>query len=358
MKPTKILYAVLDMGLGHASRSLPIIRKFIDFGCDVSIASKGRALSFLKSELPDLRFYEAPGYDIEYANNQFLIAKLLQQLPKIFRRIKQENDFCQKIANSFSPNIIMSDHCYGMYHEKIPSYFITHQVFFAIPFDLPFISGIVSLFNLNAHKNFEKVFIPDFPNEQGGLLSGKLSVIPKNSTRYKHVGILSSLNKVPANETIDVFISISGPEPQRTHFEDIALSQVEEIPGKKVVILGKSESEIKITDKENLAIFTHLSRAQVQQYVNKSQLIISRPGYSTIMELVELGKQALFVPTPGQTEQAYLSRRMQNAGWFYSVAQNRIELKNDVEQARSYPGLHRPFETEKAVESIMEEVLD
>jgi uncharacterized protein (TIGR00661 family) len=356
MKRPKILYAVLDMGLGHASRSLPIIRKFVDLGCQVSIASKGRALSFLKSELPELQFFDAPGYDIEYSHSQFLIPKLLQQLPKILRRIKKENNFCKQIVNSISPDFILSDHCYGIYHEKIPSYFITHQVFFAVPFDIPFISNLISLFNLNTHRNFRKVFIPDFPDEQGGVLSGHLSKTPRNSSRYKYVGILSSLSKMRVNATADVFISISGPEPQRTIFEEKVLSQVDEISGRKIVILGKSELEIKVTEKNNLSVFTHLSRAQVQKFMNKSDLIISRPGYSTIMELVELGKKALFVPTPGQTEQAYLSKRMQRAGCFYSVVQNRIDLGKDVEKAKSFPGFYRSGETVKSVNSIMEEV--
>ena len=57
-----------------------------------------------------------------------------------------------------------------------------------------------------------------------------------------------------------------------------------------------------------IEVFSHLESDKLKQLILESEIIISRPGYSTVMDLVALNKRAIFIPTPGQTEQEYLSR--------------------------------------------------
>lgn len=40
----RILVGVLDWGLGHAARSVPLINALVENGCDVTIASSGDAM--------------------------------------------------------------------------------------------------------------------------------------------------------------------------------------------------------------------------------------------------------------------------------------------------------------------------
>jgi hypothetical protein len=57
------------------------------------------------------------------------------------------------------------------------------------------------------------------------------------------------------------------------------------------------------------------------------------------MELAELGKKAgLFIPTPGQTEQEYLSWYYEKNGWFFSKSQFNLDLSDDISTARKYSG--------------------
>jgi len=44
-------------------------------------------------------------------------------------------------------------------------------------------------------------------------------------------------------------------------------------------------------------------------------------------------KKAMLIPTPGQTEQEYLSEHLQEAGIFYSVPQDQLDLIRDLEVA-------------------------
>jgi UDP-N-acetylglucosamine:LPS N-acetylglucosamine transferase len=62
----------------------------------------------------------------------------------------------------------------------------------------------------------------------------------------------------------------------------------------------------------------------MKEIISGSDNIITRSGYSTIMELVSLNCTALIIPTPGQTEQEYLAEYLSEKGWFYSVSQSEI----------------------------------
>ena len=207
------------------------------------------------------------------------------------------------------------------------------------------------------HRNFQKIFIPDLPGEGEGFISGKLSKIPRGmSSKYLHVGIMASVRKEVVKEDIDLLVSISGPEPQRTVLEGIILRDVAELPGEKVVLLGRSEENRLVQETAGLKVYSHLPRKEMNGLLNRAKMILSRPGYTTIMELAELGKKALFIPTPGQTEQEYLARRLRDQNQFYSAKQQKLDLKEDLRRARKFSGLLHAEETAKSVERIMSEL--
>lgn len=357
MSPGKVFYAVLDMGLGHATRSLPVIQEFINRKWQIRIGSAGRSLAFLKKELPEASFVEIPGYGISYSHGRFLLPKLISQIPKLLYRIRKERRICSLVAEEFSPDLIISDHCYGMYHPRIPSYFLSHQIYFALPRGLQMFSNLVSRFNFSYHRHYRQILIPDVPEDGGGLLSGQLSRLPGSDPKYQFVGILSSIKKQGVKEEFDLLVSVSGPEPQRSIFEKIVMEQIHKLPGKKIVVLGKSEESKIIVDREDLKVYSHLPRGELEIYFNKAAVVITRPGYSTLMELAELGKKALLVPTPGQTEQQYLAAHMMERKWFYSVGQDRIDLSRDIEIAKTFNGLIIPEATQCTVARLFDEVL-
>lgn len=357
MSPGKVFYAVLDMGLGHATRGLPIIREFVNRKWQVCIGSSGRSQAFLKKELPEVRFVQIPGYGISYSQGRFLLPKLASQIPKLLYRISKEHRICRRIVEEFPPDLIISDHCYGMYHPQVPSYFLSHQIYFALPRNLNMFSNLVSRFNFAYHKRYQQILIPDLPEGEGGLLSGELSRLPDGSSKYEFIGILSSVKRQEMIEGVDLLVSISGPEPQRSVFEKIVMEQIPELPGKKIVMLGKSEENKMVVDERNLKVYTHLPRREMETIFNKAALIITRPGYSTLMELAELGKKALLVPTPGQTEQKYLAGLMLKKKWFHFVDQDRIDLIKEIGIAKSFSGPDMPGSTQKTVARLFDELL-
>jgi UDP-N-acetylglucosamine:LPS N-acetylglucosamine transferase len=69
-------------------------------------------------------------------------------------------------------------------------------------------------------------------------------------------------------------------------------------------------------------------RLLVKFDLDNNSLIISRSGYSTIMDLAVLGKKAFFIPTPGQFEQEYLAERFQEMGIAPFAKQQNFKLEN------------------------------
>ena len=65
---------------------------------------------------------------------------------------------------------------------------------------------------------------------------------------------------------------------------------------------------------------------KLNDLMNASEFIIARSGYSTIMDLVTLERNAILVPTPGQTEQEYLAHYMHENKWMYSAFRKKISI--------------------------------
>ncbi len=347
-----VFYAVLNMGLGHATRSLPVIREFGRRGWRVVVGSSGRALVFLRQELPGAEFIELPDYRLEYSGRGVRLLPLLARVPRLFRLFALEQKITEEAAARAGAGLVVSDHRYGCYSRTVPSVFISHQLRFIAPPFLRLFEFAGVLFNRSYHRRYSAVLVPDEFRSGEGLYSGRLTDV-KRSGAYHFPGILSSVRKLPdLPPDIDLFIAISGPEPQRTRLEEIVRKQLPGLEGRIVVALGQPESTGSEQPAENIRIFHHPDRQSMEQYLNRSRLVVSRSGYSTVMELAALGKKALFIPTPGQTEQMYLAEHFEARGWCHSVSQEELSLRTDTKLAREYDGFPRATAADKTVDNI------
>jgi UDP-N-acetylglucosamine transferase subunit ALG13 len=183
-----------------------------------------------------------------------------------------------------------------------------------------------------------------------GDLSHNLNRIDEKKLHY--VGVLSDFKKKKMKQDIDYLISISGPEPQRTMLEEKLLPQVNDLNGKIIITLGKTEAKNNFNNK-NIETYSFLPKEKREDLLNRAKLVISRSGFSTILDLAVIGTKALMTPTPGQIEQVYLGQYHNKKGTFYSVNQDRLELKKDVEIAKKTTGVIRNCDVNKSVENII-----
>ena len=326
LKKNKILICPLNWGLGHGTRDIPIIHWLLARDFHVIIGASGRTLELLKGEFKDLTFIEFPDYNIRYS--KFLPAGLsiLLQLPKIIIGIIKEQFSLKRIIKEYNIAGIISDNRYGLYSKELPSILITHQVLIKPPLLFSFLEIWIWVISAFWAQKFTHTWIPDFSEKNN--LSGDLShkyPLPENGV---FIGPLAAVNSFGELNRCDILILLSGPEPARTQLEKIVLGQLNLVPDLKIVVLlGKPENtSLQIGSSDNHRIFNHLSRKEISSYMNGAELIISRPGYTTVMEVAKLKKKAIWIPTPGQTEQEYLAKHFSAIGIYQSYRQNSFNL--------------------------------
>jgi predicted glycosyltransferase len=305
----KILVAPLNWGLGHATRCIPIINALILKGFEPIIASDGAALELLKVEFPDLIHLELPAYNIRYSKSKWFFKwKIFTQIPKVITVIRKEKKTISKWEKYYNLDGIISDNRFGVRSSKLPSVFMTHQ--------LMVISGKTTWLTTFIHsyfiKSFNEYWVPD--NEILHNLSGDLGHknVIKNKTKY--IGILSRLEAQKLPIIYDLFVVLSGPEPQRTYLEEILFKELINYEGKILFVKGKVEKEQKITTKNNFHIYNFMDSRQIEKAFNESDKVLCRSGYTTIMDLAKLNKKAFFIPTPSQSEQEYLAKKNKHEG--------------------------------------------
>ena len=106
---------------------------------------------------------------------------------------------------------------------------------------------------------------------------------------------------------------------------------------KSLIILGKPE-ESNTKQIGNLTIQSHLNARDLNKVILRSGLVICRPGYSTIMDLVKLRKKAFFIPTPGQTEQEYLAKLFSKKKICYYQEQYQFDFGKAIKESKNYSG--------------------
>jgi len=208
---------------------------------------------------------------------------------------------------------------------------MTHQVMIKAPF----FEDVLYRFHADFMRKFTYTWVPDFA-ENG--LSGDLShryPLPRNG---HYIGSLSRFSALAPTETLGVLILISGPEPQRTRFERMVLSQLEQFDGTAMAVLGTPEKVTERSDAKGHRIVSHLSAKQLQQAVANASVIVSRSGYSTVMDLSVMGKKAVFVPTPGQTEQEYLAKMFHTNRTHYRMLQGNFNLQKALKEVETFSG--------------------
>ena len=313
------------------------------------------ALVSIKKEFPGIVILRVNNYKIQYSRTgRSLWFKLLLQFPKVVHSVWAENTWLKKIINQYQVDAVFADNRFGFYSTRIPCIYITHQL--QIKTGNLISDTIVRKIHYHFIKKYTFCWVPDF-KENG--LAGKLSHPAKIPSNVVYVGPLSRFEKINnLPKVYSLLVALSGPEPQRSIFEKMILRQLQTFRKKVLLVRGlPSEDQQLQGSVESIEIVNHLSAAQLNIAFQQSEIIISRSGYSTIMDLVKLGRNAILVPTPGQTEQEYLASYLMEQKYFYSVKQQNFSLETSIEQSASFPFITLPSPGENYKKMINDFVL-
>ena len=292
----KILVACNDWGMGHLMRSIPIINQLLKQENEIVFVGTDFQLKVLKEYISSIETILQQGYPFSFKGDGKWSLEMLRNTRNLLQGIKADKKFVSKIITEKKITLIISDHRYGFRHQTIPSIFITHQV--TLP--LKGIQQVANQWHAKQLKKFTSIWVLDTDKHQ---FAGKLSTT-KIALPIQYIGIQSRFSHREHETQNYILAVISGPEPYAEQLFNEIIQLAHHTDDKIICICQK---KYHFTDLPNsLEIVNNASWLTMDELFYNCKSIISRSGYTTIMDNVILQKPIRYIPTPGQLEQAYL----------------------------------------------------
>ena len=326
--------------MGHAARMIPLASKLRELNNNVIIASGEEHLSLFRNELPGLTYINFTGFKPRYSRFFPQYLSLLFKIPALLYHIIVEHHRLGRIIAEYAVDIIISDNRFGLWNRKVITVYVTHMPLIPLPKYLKFIEPLGVYLHRQIIKKYSLCFIPDLPGNLN--LSGRLSHGLKLPDNVRYIGILSRFidPEQPNDENPVKFhhntVILSGPEPQREILKQKLVILLKDKEPITVMFEGKPGNRGEIARNENIIFYSHLPAYRMKGIIASSDSILTRAGYTTLMELVSLNCTALIIPTPGQTEQEYLAEYLSEKGWFYTFSQDEIKAGMSIRKEKAF----------------------
>lgn len=377
-----VLVAPLDWGLGHATRSIAVVRALLAQDCMPLLAADRAPLALLREAFPELPWLRFPGARIRYPEKGPLLPALARQMPAFLSSARAEGRWVRQLHRQCPLSAIVSDNRYGVRLDGVPSAMLTHQVSIRVP-GIPGAGMLVHAAIARLLAPFDALWIPDLPGPDN--LSGRLSDrygIPQQArfvgalTRFGQAGsavdtasasaqdlaaaIPEAWRPLLAEGPFEALLLVSGPEPAADRFRR-KLREQAVLSGRRLLLVeGLPDAEPGWQYEGAMLRCAHLPTPVLEAVLAETPRVLCRSGYSTLMDLGVYGNQALLVPTPGQSEQEYLAQRCTEMGWARWHPQDGMDLeavfaggeKPAAAPARM-PDFRAPERLEQAVKALL-----
>ena len=318
----KILIAPLNWGLGHASRCVPLVRKFLEEGHEVILGGDGESLTLLRKHFPKLRYAYLAPLNLRYSPGKRQVWAIFSSLPKIILWAIKDHLMLKSLLKEEHIDQIISDNRFGLYISNSEAIYITHQLHIMLPKGWRWLEPLAERLHARIYTRYNKVWIPDY-EETEKCLAGDLShpqIVNRKSSNCKwiYIGPLSrfSITNLPTTNdqrpttNYDIVAVLSGLEPHRTLLEQEIIARYSTNPLTVLIIQGQPNKPNVRIKRGNITLVPYMNDEDLAAALLGAKHIIARSGYSTIMDLKALGllkSQIELIPTPGQPEQEYLA---------------------------------------------------
>jgi len=349
----RILIAPLDWGLGHTTRCIPVINWLFENGHIPVFAGNNWQQQYIRKTFERIEIIHLDGYDVTYGKNKaFFRLSLIAQLPRLMTTVRNEHEWIARHASSLKIDGIISDNRYGLFHKHIPSVFMTHQLQIQTGLGKT-ADHLVRKLHYKLIGRFTACWVPDIGDTVN--LSGALGHPRQIPCSTKYIGLLSQLAGATHGGTQHVLVLLSGPEPQRSLLSSRLWELFLNYPSEVVFVEGTNSAVAPAAIPAHISYHKQITKKELLPLLQNASIVYCRSGYSTLMDLVALGKKAVVIPTPGQTEQEYLAKHLHHQGIFYHLPQREIAQQHHKDLA-VFPFKQLPVQhSYKQFEAVIDE---
>ena len=165
------------------------------------------------------------------------------------------------------------------------------------------------------------ILIPDLPAPYTIAL-GNLAIPKRYNGKVKLIGPTVERDSKPTNDQPQskrelhfdpkkplIYGAVSGPSTERKILAKILLRALEQTPNRYQTTLsrGRPDGDQRARTIKGVRVFDWLNNQD--DYINASDIIVSRAGHGTIMKSLTHGKPMVLIPIPDHTEQIGNARR-------------------------------------------------
>lgn len=302
IRKQRILISPLNWGLGHVTRTIPII-DFLSRENEVIICCNDEQERFYREYFPEMWYVPLEGYPFEFSGKGHWAADLLLHYPRLKRALRRENRRAHELAEKFNADLIISDQRFGFWTHRTKNVMISHQLRLPLP---PW-NIVPQWYNQSLLKKFDEIWIPD---DAKSTYAGRLT-----STKWKNTRFIGTLSRfdfdaidryIPHHKKYDYLAIVSGPPPYNKHFYERIIQKFSS-SHKNCGIIAPPAVVGEASQPANIPVHSDLDHATFLKLMLSSECVVSRSGYSTLMDLNATNNRALLVPTIGQKEQEYLA---------------------------------------------------
>ena len=312
IKNKRILFSPLNWGLRHVTRSIFIIKTLIQQKNEVLIACDEHQKNYYLAQLTKLEYIHLRGFPFSFKGKGNWGIDLMKSYSQLRKQMLYEKQFVIETCKQRSIDIVIADQRLGFCHKEIPSILISHQLKLALPWYYFF----AQQFNQKQINRFHHIWIPD---EEKSKLSGLLS--SGFSQKKSYIGLCSQLigqnNDDKYEKEFKCLGIVSGPSPYAEQLYKLMIEKLNK-SNKSCAIIVPETIFNAFEKPKSIEVFVQPDLKTLNALINSSNTVISRNGYTTLMDLCVKNKSAILIPTPNQHEQLYLAKlHKNNKKWIF-----------------------------------------
>jgi UDP-N-acetylglucosamine transferase subunit ALG13 len=325
--------------LGHATRMVPLIMYLQQQWFETVLAADGRPYDFFASRFPELKIYRCAGYTITYPESGNLLLHMMKNSVSYYKAVESEQRIATELADEIDADVVISDNRLNFRAKGRKNIYITHQ----LNIKAGILSAAATAMHRKYYNKFDEIWVPD--NSGTSNISGVLGHDADCTVPLFYLGPQSRFTAMSGDEILPhgkAVVLLSGPEPQRTLFENIVVAELIRTGINAIVLRGLPGNTEVTQPAPNIEMISHLNDEEMLRTVAGAEVVISRPGYSTLCDLAQMNKRLIVVPTPGQTEQEYLADKHFADNRLVKAEQSDFHLEYCLEKVKAAEPFHVP----------------